>query len=112
LSSQTELADESSLHLCPSCGGALERKGKKKRKLQTRGGQEFGEFVHGDKSEASRSWLKDRLHILKHEGPKQLLAEIHGYQKEPLAQFQTWQSFISANSIPEKMNHTQPLSNS
>ena len=40
LSSQTELADDSSPHLCPSCGGELERKGKKKRKLQTRGGQE------------------------------------------------------------------------
>jgi len=40
LSSQTELAEKSSHLLCPSCGGELERKGKKKRKLQTRGGQE------------------------------------------------------------------------
>lgn len=40
LSSQTELSDEDGPHLCPSCGGELERKGKKKRKLQTRGGQE------------------------------------------------------------------------
>ena len=40
LSSQTELADENSPHLCASCGGELARKGKKKRKLQTRGGQE------------------------------------------------------------------------
>ena len=40
LSSQTELANSGELHLCLSCGGELERKGKKKRKLQTRGGQE------------------------------------------------------------------------
>jgi len=40
LSSQTELADDDALYLCPSCGGELERKGKKKRKMQTRGGQE------------------------------------------------------------------------
>lgn len=32
--------EKSSLPLCPSCGGELERKGKKKRKLQTRGGQD------------------------------------------------------------------------
>ena len=40
LSSQTEFAIEDAPHLCPSCGGELEQKGKKKRKLQTRGGQE------------------------------------------------------------------------
>lgn len=40
LSSQTELSEESQPHFCPSCGGELESKGKKKRKLQTRGGQE------------------------------------------------------------------------
>lgn len=40
LSSQTELGDESSRAPCLSCGGELERKGKKKRKLQTRGGEE------------------------------------------------------------------------
>jgi hypothetical protein len=43
---------------------------------------QVGEFVHGEKSESSRAWLKERLHALKHEGPQQLLAEIQEYQKE------------------------------
>ena len=43
---------------------------------------QVGEFVHGEKSETSRSWLKERLHTLKHEGPQQLLVEIREYQKE------------------------------
>lgn len=43
---------------------------------------QIGEFAHGEKSDASRTWLKERLHTLKHEGPQQLLAEIQAYQKE------------------------------
>ncbi len=43
---------------------------------------QIGGFVHGEKSDASRIWLKERLHTLKHEGPQQLLAEIQGHQKE------------------------------
>lgn len=37
---QTEWESGSAENLCPTCGKLLEKKGKKKRKLQTRGGQE------------------------------------------------------------------------
>jgi len=43
---------------------------------------QVGEFVHGEKSETSRAWLKERLHTLKHEGPEELLLEIQEYQKK------------------------------
>jgi len=43
---------------------------------------QIGEFVHGEKSTASRAWLKERLHTLKHEGPEELLVEIQAYQKD------------------------------
>jgi len=39
-SAQTEWANGSREALCPACGKPLEKKGKKKRSLQTRGGQE------------------------------------------------------------------------
>jgi YgiT-type zinc finger domain-containing protein len=39
-SEQTEWAAGSSEVVCPECGQPLERKGKKKRRVQTRGGQE------------------------------------------------------------------------
>lgn len=39
-SAQTEWDGDSRETLCPTCGARLEQKGKKKRKLQTRGGQE------------------------------------------------------------------------
>lgn len=39
-SAQREWEQGSQAVRCPECGATLERKGKKKRKLQTRGGQE------------------------------------------------------------------------
>jgi len=39
-SAQMEWANDSREVLCPGCGKPLEKKGKKKRRLQTRGGQE------------------------------------------------------------------------
>lgn len=39
-SAQTEWDGASGEVRCPNCGGKLEQNGKKKRKLQTRGGQE------------------------------------------------------------------------
>ena len=39
-SAQTEWEDGERAAVCPSCGAELVKKGKKKRKLQTRGGQE------------------------------------------------------------------------
>ena len=39
-SAQTEWEQGSREVLCPACGQPLEKKGKKKRRLQTRGGQE------------------------------------------------------------------------
>jgi endogenous inhibitor of DNA gyrase (YacG/DUF329 family) len=41
-SAQAEWEKDSPEVLCPSCGKPLEKKGKKKRRLQTRGGQEVG----------------------------------------------------------------------
>jgi YgiT-type zinc finger domain-containing protein len=38
-SSQAEWDGKSASVVCPSCGAELEKKGKKKRKLETRGGQ-------------------------------------------------------------------------
>ncbi len=40
ISAQREWEPESEAVRCPECGAILERKGKKKRKLLTRGGQE------------------------------------------------------------------------
>lgn len=40
LSATTEWVPGSQEELCPDCGKPLEKKGKKKRRLQTRGGQE------------------------------------------------------------------------
>ena len=39
-SAQTEWEEGERAAVCPSCGAELVKKGKKKRKLQTRGGQE------------------------------------------------------------------------
>jgi YgiT-type zinc finger domain-containing protein len=39
-SASAEWETGSEAPLCPNCGGALQRNGKKKRKLQTRGGRE------------------------------------------------------------------------
>ena len=39
-SAQAELEEASREVVCPECGAKLEKKGKKKRRLQTRGGQE------------------------------------------------------------------------
>jgi YgiT-type zinc finger domain-containing protein len=40
-SAQTEWNEARVKVVCPNCGAKLEQKGKKKRKLQTRGGQEI-----------------------------------------------------------------------
>jgi YgiT-type zinc finger domain-containing protein len=40
ISAQREWEPSSEAVRCPECGATMERKGKKKRKLQTRGGQE------------------------------------------------------------------------
>jgi len=40
LSAQAEWEEASREVVCPECGAKLEKKGKKKRRLQTRGGQE------------------------------------------------------------------------
>ena len=53
---------------------------------------QVGEFLHGEHTDESRAWLKERLHQLKHDGPKKLLLEIRKLQKKhPQAQLITSQ---------------------
>ena len=40
-SSSTEWVKEEKVPVCPKCGAELKKKGKKKRKMQTRGGREI-----------------------------------------------------------------------
>ncbi|MEI6291898.1 MAG: ISKra4 family transposase, partial [Chloroflexota bacterium] len=41
-----------------------------------------GEFLYGERTEESKTWLKEELHQLKHEGPKKLLLELQKLQKK------------------------------
>jgi hypothetical protein len=41
-----------------------------------------GEFLYGERTEESKTWLKEHLHQLKHEGPKKLLLEMQKLQKK------------------------------
>lgn len=41
-----------------------------------------GEFLYGEHTPESQAWLKERLHQLKHEGPKKLLLEMQKLQKK------------------------------
>ncbi len=46
-----------------------------------------GEFLHGEHAPEHKAWLDERLHQLKHEGPKKLLLEFQKLQrKHPQAQ--------------------------
>jgi hypothetical protein len=48
---------------------------------------EIGEFLHGEHTPESQTWLKERLHDLKQEGPDQLLREFEKLQrKHPTAE--------------------------
>jgi hypothetical protein len=42
----------------------------------------IGEFLHGEHTPKSRSWLEERLHRLKHEGPDGLLLEFQNLQRQ------------------------------
>jgi len=41
-----------------------------------------GEFLYGEQTEESKTWLKEHLHQLKHEGPRKLLLELQKLQKK------------------------------
>lgn len=41
-----------------------------------------GEFLYGEHTDESKTWLKEHLHQLKHEGPKKLLLEMQKLQKK------------------------------
>ena len=41
-----------------------------------------GEFLYGEHTQESQTWLKEHLHQLKHEGPKKLLLELQKLQKK------------------------------
>lgn len=43
---------------------------------------QVGEFLYGEHTAESQAWLKERLHHLKHEGPKKLLLEMQKLQKK------------------------------
>jgi hypothetical protein len=42
----------------------------------------IGEFLHGEHTPESQTWLKDQAHRLKHEGPEQLLRELMELQRQ------------------------------
>lgn len=42
----------------------------------------IGESVLGEQTSESRAWLKERLHCLKHKGPKKLLREFRDLQRQ------------------------------
>jgi hypothetical protein len=42
----------------------------------------IGEFLHGEHTPQSQTWLKDRSHRLKHEGPRKLLCELEKLQRK------------------------------
>jgi hypothetical protein len=42
----------------------------------------IGECVHGEHTPESQAWLKERLHLLKHEGPDMLLGEFEKLQRK------------------------------
>jgi hypothetical protein len=41
-----------------------------------------GEFLHGEQTQESKTWLKEHLRQLKHDGPKKLLLEMQKLQKK------------------------------
>ena len=43
---------------------------------------QIGEFLHGEHTLASQTWLKDHLHHLKHAGPKKMLREFQKLQRK------------------------------
>lgn len=42
----------------------------------------IGEFLHGEHTPHSQTWLKEQSHRLKHEGPKELLCELEKRQRK------------------------------
>jgi hypothetical protein len=42
----------------------------------------IGEHPHGEHTPQSQAWLKERLHLLKHEGPDALLKEFEALQRK------------------------------
>jgi hypothetical protein len=42
----------------------------------------IGEHLHGEHTPESHVWLKERLHLLKHEGPDALLNEFEMLQRK------------------------------
>ena len=42
----------------------------------------IGEFLHGEHTPESQTWLQDQAHRLKHEGPEQLLQELTELQRQ------------------------------
>jgi hypothetical protein len=45
-------------------------------------GNGVGEFLYGEHTPESQAWLIERLHHLKHEGPNELLQELHNLQSQ------------------------------
>lgn len=43
---------------------------------------QIGEYVHAEHTSESQAWLKERLHLLKHEGPDALLNEFETLQRK------------------------------
>ena len=43
---------------------------------------QVGEFLYGEATPEARQWLQERLHQLKHEGPKQLFTELRRLQTQ------------------------------
>jgi hypothetical protein len=43
---------------------------------------QIGEFLHGEGTSQAQEWLKGQLHRLKHEGPDDLLIELHQLQAQ------------------------------
>ena len=43
---------------------------------------QIGEFLHGEGTSQAQEWLKEQLHRLKHEGPDDLLIELHQLQAQ------------------------------
>ena len=43
---------------------------------------QIGEYLHGEHTPESQAWLKERLHLLKHEGPDAILNEFEKLQRK------------------------------
>jgi hypothetical protein len=42
----------------------------------------FGDFLHGEQTAENKTWLREHLHQLKHEGPARLLADFQKLQRK------------------------------